>query len=130
MAFIPVVEKHAGVIPHEEMPCGNIATHVGMAMVLTSGKLAKCGAEVKPEYICMQENKTAVAAGTPVPVIPVSDDVIFETVFSASAASVAIGGKVTIATDGLRVTGTTTNGVAEVLSMEGTASGSKCRVKF
>ena len=32
--------------------------------------------------------------------------------------------------DGLQVTATTTNGVAEVVCMDGTASGSMCRVRF
>ena len=43
---------------------------------------------------------------------------------------VAVGDKVTIHTDGLQVTATTTGGVAEVVWMEGTASGAKVRVRF
>ena len=130
MAFLPVTEKHDGIIPWEMMPCSAIATFVGEAMVLSSGKLAKAGATDVPTYICMQENKAAVAAGQLVPVIPVSDDVIFETTFSAAATSIVPGNKVTLASDGGRVTATTTSGVAEVIAMEGTASGSKVRVKF
>ena len=38
--------------------------------------------------------------------------------------------RVTLHTDGLQVTATTTNGVAEVVYMDGTASGSMCRVRF
>ena len=36
----------------------------------------------------------------------------------------------TIHSDGLQVTATTTGGVAEVVWMEGTASGAKVRVRF
>ena len=41
-----------------------------------------------------------------------------------------LGDKVTLHTDGLQVTATTTNGVAEGVYMDGTASGSMCRVRF
>ena len=129
MAFIPVTELHDGIIPWELVPCSNIATYVGEAMYLSSGKLAKASGTTAPEFVCMQENASAVAAGTLVPVIRV-EDVIFETTFSASATSINLGDKVTIATDGGRATATTTSGVAEIVAMEGTASGSKCRVKF
>ena len=49
---------------------------------------------------------------------------------SAAATAVTLGQKVTINTDGLSVTATTTSGVAEVVYMDGTASGSMCRVRF
>ena len=56
---------------------------------------------------------------------------VFETTFSAAATSVKLGNKVTLhASDGMSVTATTTDGVAEVVYMDGTASGSMCRVRF
>mgnify|MGYP001537613265 FL=1 len=58
------------------------------------------------------------------------DSIIFETTFSAAATSIKVGDKVTIHTDGLQVNATTTGGVAEVVWMEGTASGAKVRVRF
>ena len=44
--------------------------------------------------------------------------------------SVKLGDKVTIYTDGLQVTATTTSGVAEVVGMDGTAAGSTVLVRF
>ena len=49
---------------------------------------------------------------------------------TTAATSIKLGDKVTLHTDGLQVTATTTNGVAEVVYMDGTASGSMCRVRF
>jgi len=40
------------------------------------------------------------------------------------------GNKVTIHTDGMQVTATTEGGVAEIVAMDGTAAGDKCRVRF
>lgn len=130
MGFIPAQRPTMGIVPHELVPCSAIATTVGMAMTLTSGKLAKCTGTTKPEFICMQKNASAVAAGTPVPVIRVTENLILETTLSAAGNSLVPGSKVTIATDGLRVTATTESGVAEIVSMEGTASGSKVLVHF
>ena len=83
-----------------------------------------------PTYISMREETDKLTAGTIIPVVRVLDSIIFETTFSASAASIKVGDKVTIHTDGLQVTATTTGGVAEVVWMEGTASGAKVRVRF
>ena len=69
-------------------------------------------------------------AGDIIPVIRVGKDMILETTFAAAATSIKLGDKGTLHTDGLQVTATTTNGVAEVVYMDGTASGSMCRVRF
>lgn len=94
---------------------------LGEALVLSSGKLTKCGATVTPEFIAMKAG-TAVE----IPVIRVDEKMVFETTFSADASSVAEGSKVTIASDGLRVTATTTNGVFAITKKLGTGeSGTK-----
>ena len=56
--------------------------------------------------------------------------IIFETTFSAAASSVKVGSKVTLSADGLQVTGTTTDGVAEVVEMLGNTADSTVRVRF
>ena len=97
---------------------------------VNNGVLTIATGTTKPEYICMEQHETAVAANTPVSVLPVSPEIIFETQASAAMTSIKPGSKVTIATDGMRVTATTTDGTAKVLSLEGTAIGSNVRVCF
>ena len=116
--------------PLEQLPAGAITPKVGLALTQTDGLLAVASGTTKPSYICMAQRAAAVASGTVIPVIRVGSDMIFETVFSASASSIKLGDKVTIAGDGLRVTATTTSGVAEVVGMDGSASGSTVRVRF
>lgn len=127
--FMPARVEH-GVKPWQQLPCSAIATKVGMAMYMTGGKLALASGATKPEYICMEQHDTAVAANTPINVLPVTPGIVFETQCSAALTSIAPGNKVTIATDGLRVTATTSDGVAKVLSFEGTAIGSNVLVCF
>ena len=114
----------------EYLPCGAITPKVGMALVQTGGNLAIASGAAKPAYISMCERETACAAGEVIPVIRVQPDVIFETTFSAAATAIILGNKVTLHTDGLQVTATTTDGVAEVVGMDGTAAGSPVRVRF
>ena len=127
--FLPAIVK-GNVAPWKAFPVGAITTEVGMAMVLSGGKLVKATGTTAPEYICMERHKEAVADGTYIHVLPVSADIEFETQASAAMTSIKIGDKVTSATDGLRVTATTTDGVARVTALEGTAAGSAVRVCF
>ena len=57
----------------------------------------------------------------------------FETTLGVApteSATVAVGNKVTIHTDGASVTATTTSGVAEVLAIDGQTVGSRVVVRF
>lgn len=114
----------------EYLPCSAITPKIGMLLKQTSGNLALASGTDVPTYISMCERESACDAGDLIPVLRVGHDMILETSFSASASAIKLGSKVTIASDGLRVTATTTNGVAEVVYMDGTASGSMCRVRF
>ena len=60
----------------------------------------------------------------------VNSDMVLETTASADMAAVKQGDKVTLSEDGMEVTATTANGVAEIVSMDGTAAGSCVRVRF
>ncbi len=117
------------VAPFEQLPCSAITPKNGMAMVLSSGKLAIASGANKPEFICIEQHSAAVSAGDLVTVVRVEPDTDYETVLSASGA-LNIGDKVTLASDGLRVTATTASGVAEIVAMEGTASGDTVIVRF
>lgn len=117
-------------MPLEYLPCGAIQPKIGLALTQSGGNLAIASGTTKPTYICMTERAAAVTAGEIIPVIRVGADVIFETTNSAAFTSVKQGDKVTISGDGMEVTATTTSGVAEVIDFDGTAVGSKVRVRF
>lgn len=114
----------------EYLPCSAITPKVGMALVQTGGNLALASGTTAPTYISMCERKEACTAGDLIPVIRVQKDIIFGVPAQAAMTSVKLGDKVTIYTDGLQVTATTTSGVAEVVGMEDTAAGSTVFVRF
>lgn len=121
-----------GFIPHkndgsirpqalEYLAATNITPKKGLALYFSSGLLALCSGTNKPEYICMCEGPQ-LTSGDVIPVLRVLPDRVFETAWSTSGAAINVGQKVTIASDGLRVTATTTSGVAEVVAKEDTAA--------
>lgn len=114
----------------EYLPASAITPKVGMALAQSGGQLALASGTTAPTYLSVCEKDSACTAGDIIPVIRVNRDMIFETTFAAAATSIKLGDKVTLHTDGEQVTATTTNGVAEVVYMDGTASGSMCRVRF
>lgn len=114
----------------EYLPASAITPKVGMALTQTTDQLALATGETAPTYISMCEKDGACTAGDIIPVIRVGKDMILETTFADDATSIKLGNKVTLYTDGLQVTATTNSGVAEVVYMDGTASGSMCRVRF
>lgn len=100
---------------------------LGEALVTAStGLLTKCGATAKPEFIAVgpQDEQDIV------PVVRVQDYQVWRTQLSAAGTSLKPGNKVTLETDGLRVTATTTSGVAAIVELEGTAAGDGVRVRF
>ena len=130
MAFLIHSTDDGRVLPWEYLPAGAITPKVGMALTQTSGNLALASGTTKPTYISMREQETALTAGDLIPVVRVQPDVIFETELSAEGTSLKVGQKVTVATDGLRVTATTTDGIAVIVEILGTAIGDKVRVRF
>ena len=100
---------------------------LGEALVTAStGLLTKCGATAKPEFMAVgpQDEQDMV------PVVRVQDYQVWRTQLSAAGTSLKPGNKVTLETDGLRVTATTTSGVAAVVELEGSAAGDGVRVRF
>lgn len=130
MAFLIHTVDDGRNLPIEYLPCSAITPVVGMALTQTSGNLAIATGTTKPTYVAMTTKEAAVTAGDLIPVIRVQPDIVFEVETSAAYTSVKVGTKVTLATDGLRVTATATDGVAEVVEICGTASGDKVRVRF
>ncbi len=102
----------------------------GEALVISGGKLTKCGQTAKPSYICAADVSIPSGSTGAVACIRVHQMMVFETTWSTAAATINVGDKVTLNTDGLQVTASTTSGVAEVVSIEGTAAGDRVCVRF
>jgi hypothetical protein len=114
----------------EYLPVSAITPKAGMALYMTGGKLAIAAGTTKPTYISAVEKEVACAAGDLIPVIRVQPDMVLGTTASAAMTSVSLGSKVTIATGGLQVTATTTDGICEVVAMDGNAAGCEVLVRI
>lgn len=114
-----------GVEPYEykEVKTGE-EVQAGEALVLATGKLTKCGATVKPEYIAMGKAKNGIA-----PVICVLPTTVFAATAQAGQNTLTAGSKVTLTADGMNVTATTTDGVF-VLDTPAAAAGGECVGRF
>lgn len=130
--FIPYSTEDGRVQPWEYLPAtGSTKPDIGLACTLSSGKLAKASGTTKPTYICMQEAPAAVAAGTLLACIKVQPDMIFEVKNQANISGVNIGQAVTIHSDGLQITATTSSGVATIVQKTpGTGTGNPTLVRF
>ena len=72
-----------------------------------------------------------MTAGTLLPVIEVQPDIVFEVTNSASLSGVNVGQAVTINSNGLQVTGTTSSGVATIVAKTaGSGTGNPTLVQF
>ena len=104
---------------------------VGLALKYSSGKLVLCSGTTKPEYICMTERGAALSADELIPVLRINPDWVFAVPAQADASAVNDGQSVTIHSDGLQVTATTSSGVAEIVGREGTGDvGETLYVRF
>jgi len=129
MAFKPCKSDITATTPFEYYPTTAAEVYkTGETLKLASGALTKAAGTDTPVFLA-QESATG-AAGKLLAVIRIPKTLSFEVPLSADGASLTVGSKVTIAADGLRVTATTTSGVAEIVSMSATASGSAVRVRF
>lgn len=106
----------------------NEAVEIGEALVLAEGKLTK--ATGKPEFISMGV-KTAADIDRKLGVCRVEPNQVYEVPVSAAPTSLKVGNKVTLNTDGLQVTATTSNGVVTIENLNGaTAAGDKIIVRI
>lgn len=86
----------------------------GEALKFANGKLTKCGATDKPEFIALADYTATANDINNLAVHRVNNNMIFET--SNQVAVIAkVGDKVTLHTDGMQITSTTTSGVAELI---------------
>lgn len=101
----------------------------GEALSINSaGTVTKCTGANTPQFIC-QEAKIA-AAGDVILVSLVNPQQALEVPLSAAGTSLTVGSKVTVGTDGVTVTATTTSGVFLISEILGTAVGDCVRGYF
>ena len=106
------------------------AVSIGEALVLSAGKLTKCGATTKPEFIAMGD-KAAAAEDRKLAVARCVANQLYAVPVTAAPTSLKVGDKVTLHTDGLQVTATTTSGVITVEDVTGaTAAGDEIVVRI
>lgn len=96
----------------------NEAVSEGEALVLSAGKLTKCGATAAPQFIAMA-NLAADATKRTIAVCRVEKNQVYEVPVSAAPTSLNVGDKVTLNTDGLSVTATKTDGVVTIVDING-----------
>ena len=103
----------------------------GEALSLNGGKLVKCAQTTKPTFIALK-TISAQEANRIIPVGRVASNQVYEVPLSVSITSaVVVGAKLTIGSDALTVTATTTDGVATVVSTNGdSVSGDTVLVRF
>ncbi len=101
------------------------AITVGELLKLSSGKLTKASGTDVPEFVAEGSGN-----GTIIPVKRIYEDEVYQAPLSAAGTSLNIGDKVTIGSDGKTLTATTTDGVALITEILGTASGDKVNVMF
>ena len=85
----------------------------GEALVLSAGKLTKCGATTAPKYISMT-NLDKNATNRVINVNIINKEQVWRAACTADPSALKPGDKITLSADALGVTNTTTNGVATV----------------
>ena len=94
----------------------------------SDGKLTKASGTDVPEYVCSADYVAPASNAGDLPVTEINGGQIYRVPLQAAGTSLKVGDKVTIHTDGLQVTATTTSGVAEIVKIEGTAVGNYVQV--
>lgn len=118
------------IINNEYLMTDNEGCTVGEALTLTSGRLTKTAATATPEYIAQKTVSAAASSTEYVPVIRVTEGLQFEVKSMATVAATVRGSKVTLHTDGLLITATTSSGVFYVDETDGATTTSTVRGKF
>lgn len=110
-------------------PTDDESYQVGEALKLASSKVTLCSGAAAPSHVCVGP----IDDNGVVPCVEVQKYMEFETTLGVAptdSATVGVGDKVTLHTDGMQVTATKTGGVAEVTGIDGQTVGSRVTVKF
>lgn len=125
MAFIPYSYDSGQPAPseyHELASAGDL--YIGLSMTVSGD-----GAAVSktPDYICLREEKGA-AAGTLIPMMHISTDVIFEAPLGQDAPALTAGSAAGVSADGLTID--PQGSALVIVNMDGTEAGDLCRCRF
>lgn len=124
LGFIPADSCEYAI---EYLPAAAITPKIGLALAFSEGKLA---VSTTPEFICLQEKSAAVAAGTIIPVLRISKDMLFKAPLDGSTAFTA-GTIAQLASGGLKIDADgSTGGVFLITELDGTAEGDTVRGYF
>lgn len=125
-------KRHDASQPELELiPCtASTEYEIGMGLTVAADGSTVVGATEVPEYICMTKKKGI--AGEQIQAIRVDSADTYIAKLSAAGTSLKIGDKVTIDTDGIKVTATTESGVAKIIGFMTAekASGDDVLIKF
>lgn len=102
----------------------------GTALAISAGIAATASGTTKPTHVCISNVKAS--DGEELLAYHITPAMVFEVPLSEyTSANLVAGNKVTIATDGQRVTSTTTGGVATIVNVNGaSAVGDEILVRF
>lgn len=112
----------------EYYPADGLVPKVGMALAFSGGVLAVASGSTAPGYIAMTERDEAVEEGEAIPVIRVSDDIIFSAMPGEDMSSAVLGDSVTVGEDGLTVSAG--DGAAVLVGVIDPAEGGEVLVRF
>lgn len=96
--------------------------------VSSAGKLTKASGTDVPVYVSLADYVAPASNAKDIPVVEINAGQIYRVPLQAAGTSLKVGDKVTIHTDGLQVTATTTSGVAEIVKINGIAVGDTVEV--
>ena len=96
----------------------NEAIYIGEALVLSSGKLTKCSATTKPDFIAIGQIGEG-DTNRKVAVCRVESNQVYEVPVTDDPTDLKVGDKVTVHTDGLQITADTTSGVITIENLNG-----------
>ncbi len=127
MAFVPYSYDDGQMMPFEyyKLAAGE-DLEIGLCMALDGGGLE---ASASPGFVCMR-SEVGAQAGSTVPVIRVSRKTVFEAPLAAVGTGLAAGSLVGVSEDGLGIDPAATKKNIEIVDMDGTALGDKCRCRF
>jgi hypothetical protein len=104
---------------------------LGQTLVSTSGRLTSSAVDTTvPQFVALATRVLEATSVTPLPVERLREDVEYETKSMATVAATLIGTKVTLHTDRLLVTATTSNGTFEISATDGATTTSKVKGYF
>lgn len=114
----------------EYLPCEAITPKMGLCLAFDAAS-EQLQVSDTPEYICMREESAASTAGTLIPVVRITKDIVFESSLDAANTGLKVGSFVDVDSTGLLIDAdSSTDDVFQITYLNGTAAGSIVRGRF